>query len=332
VLLCRGRAAVKADPFVRLGRPIPKSRRKEPMAVIVRCNAEDVDDRGNLVVRNPGGRRPPIRPIPPIRSGTPPVTGERIFVWKIEEQGGLGLAARGKILSFEPESRDEGGGFKIGFEVETEAPSRFLGKDDLKKFLGNTDTAGSLAKRILEYAPSCITRLTDDQTAWLDQRYPPAQLTPTLEEQQRAEPDDAERVTEEAAQEIARQKILGEQATRPGQQEFSKTMRNNYRSKCAITGCNTSAALQAAHIRVSKDADDNRPENGLLLRSDIHALFDALLITLSEDGATVKISEALTDPSYEFLRNAVVSQPEIGPRPSPENIRDHRNRFSAKEN
>jgi HNH endonuclease len=138
-------------------------------------------------------------------------------------------------------------------------------------------------------------------------------------------------LSEEAAQEIARQKILGEQATRRAQQQFSETMRINYRRRCAITGCNTSAALQAAHIRVLKDADDNRPENGILLRSDIHALFDALLITLSEDGATVEISETLIDPSYEFLRNAPVSQPEIGPRPSRKNIRDHRKRFFCEE-
>lgn len=275
--------------------------------MIVRCKT-DIDDRGNLIVRNPSGKRPSLR------HGASPIAGDRIFVWKIEEQR---LAARGTILSFHSEDTDKGGGFEIGIEVENEAPSRSLGTGDLKPIRTNTDTAGSLADRILEYRPSSITGLTVDQTAWLDQRYPPS--VGSLGEQR------------EAAQEIARQKMLAEQATRPGQQEFSKTMRINYRSRCTITGCNTPAALQAAHIRVFEGrADDNSPANGLLLRSDIHALFDALLITLSEDGTRVEISEALTDPSYACLRNAVVSQPEIGPRPSPDNIRDHRTRFSAK--
>lgn len=135
----------------------------------------------------------------------------------------------------------------------------------------------------------------------------------------------------EAEQEIARQRMLGEQSTRPGQQQFSATIRKNYEGQCAITGCTTSAALQAAHIRIQKGVDDNSPENGLLLRADIHALFDALLITLSEDGTRVEISDALTDPSYAFLQSAMVFQAPPGLRPSPENIRDHRERFSQQQ-
>jgi hypothetical protein len=60
--------------------------------------------------------------------------------------------------------------------------------------------------------------------------------------------------SEEAAQELARRKTLGEQATRRGQQKFSETMRNIYQGQCAITRCNTSAALQASHIRVQRDS------------------------------------------------------------------------------
>ena len=134
----------------------------------------------------------------------------------------------------------------------------------------------------------------------------------------------------EAGQEIARQRMLAEQSARPAQQEFSTMLRQNYQGRCAITECSTSVALEAAHIRVQKGVDDNSPENGLLLRADIHALFDALLITLSEDGARVEVSDALTDPSYAFLRNAMILQPVTGCRPSRGNIRDHRSRFFAK--
>jgi len=126
---------------------------------------------------------------------------------------------------------------------------------------------------------------------------------------------------DEAGQEIARLKRLGKHATRPEQQQFSAMIRKHYQGRCAITGCMTSVALEAAHIRVEKDVDDNSPQNGLLLRADIHALFDALLITLSEDGTAVEISDSLIDPSYAFLRNAQVFQPETGARPSLINIR-----------
>jgi hypothetical protein len=56
--------------------------------------------------------------------------------------------------------------------------------------------------------------------------------------------------TQEAEQESARIKRQAEQMIRPGQQQFSKMLRQNYRGTCAITGCKTSAVLEAAHIRV----------------------------------------------------------------------------------
>jgi hypothetical protein len=134
---------------------------------------------------------------------------------------------------------------------------------------------------------------------------------------------------QQAEQETARLKRQAEQATRPGQQQFSAMLRENYRGTCAVTGCNTSAVLEAAHIRLIEGVDGNSPQNGLLLRSDIHALFDALLITLSEDGATVEISQVLTDPTYAFLKNVPVMQPTK--RPSSTNIQEHRKRFFEKE-
>ena len=130
----------------------------------------------------------------------------------------------------------------------------------------------------------------------------------------------------EAAQEIVRLKKLIEQATRPDQRAFSETIRRNYRSRCAVTECVTPAALEAAHIRVQRGVDDNSPANGILLRSDIHALFDRLLVTFSEDGTRIEVSPELIDQSYAFLRTAVVTRPDQEP-PSAGNIGEHRSRF-----
>ncbi len=144
--------------------------------------------------------------------------------------------------------------------------------------------------------------------------------------------DPVERAFQDAAtQEIARHRKLGELARRPGQRVFSDEIRRNYRHTCALTGCITSDALQAAHVHTQKGIDDNSMTNGLLLRSDIHTLFDAFLITLSPDGTKVEVSSELTDPSYAFLRNVLVRQPQIGPSPSAENIRKHRKRFSERQ-
>lgn len=133
---------------------------------------------------------------------------------------------------------------------------------------------------------------------------------------------------DEVAQEVAaRLKKMIEQSTRPGQRPFSETLRKIYQNRCAVTGCVTPAALEAAHIKTQKDSDDNSLGNGILLRSDIHCLFDRLLITLSEDGTKIETSPELTDPGYAALKTVTVTRPVGGPPPSAENIRDHRNRF-----
>ncbi len=137
-------------------------------------------------------------------------------------------------------------------------------------------------------------------------------------------------LADEAAREVVRHRRFAQQATRPDQGAFSEMIRRNYRSKCAVTECVTSAALQAAHIRIQPGVDDNGSANGVLLRADIHALLDRLLITFTEDGKGIEISPELADESYAFLRGAVVARPDQGP-PSPENIRDHRNRFLARQ-
>ncbi len=129
------------------------------------------------------------------------------------------------------------------------------------------------------------------------------------------------------AQEVARRNKLIEQWVRPGQQTFSETVRKMYRDACAITGCVTRAALDAAHIGTAKGLDDNSPSNGILLRSDVHALFDAFLITFTSDGKRVEVSPELIDPIYATLNGCVVARPSGGPAPSPKCIQQHRSRF-----
>lgn len=126
--------------------------------------------------------------------------------------------------------------------------------------------------------------------------------------------------------EVLRRRRLLELGTRPGQQAFREKLIQHYGGRCAVTGCATPAALEAAHIGTCEGRDDNSPTNGILLRSDIHALFDALLITLSEDGAKLELSSELNDRSYDFLPSVSVGRPSVAP-PSKEKIRTHRNLF-----
>jgi len=47
-----------------------------------------------------------------------------------------------------------------------------------------------------------------------------------------------------------------------------------YTRRCAITGEKTLPALQAGHIRPHAKSGPHEIRNGLLLRSDLHNLFD----------------------------------------------------------
>ena len=57
-----------------------------------------------------------------------------------------------------------------------------------------------------------------------------------------------------------------------------------YERRCALTRERTLPILDAAHIRAYAAGDDHEIKNGLLLRTDIHRLFDLGYVTVSTDG------------------------------------------------
>ena len=70
---------------------------------------------------------------------------------------------------------------------------------------------------------------------------------------------------------------------RLGQGGFRVVVTDAYRRRCAITGESTLPVLEAAHIRPYAAEGPHAIENGLLLRSDMHILFDKGLLTVTPD-------------------------------------------------
>ena len=70
---------------------------------------------------------------------------------------------------------------------------------------------------------------------------------------------------------------------RVGQGIFRTRVADAYERQCAVTREKTFPALEAAHIRPFKEDPRHYVRNGLLLRSDIHRLFDAGYVTVSPD-------------------------------------------------
>lgn len=70
---------------------------------------------------------------------------------------------------------------------------------------------------------------------------------------------------------------------RLGQSSFRTAILAAYERRCAITGERTLPVLEAAHIRPFADLQAHDVRNGLLMRSDLHSLFDAGLVTVQPD-------------------------------------------------
>lgn len=75
-----------------------------------------------------------------------------------------------------------------------------------------------------------------------------------------------------------RERALRQIRLRRGQQKFRDNLRTRYGDQCMISGCKVLDVLEAAHVRPYLGALDNHPENGLLLRADLHTLFDLDLV------------------------------------------------------
>lgn len=88
---------------------------------------------------------------------------------------------------------------------------------------------------------------------------------------------------------------------RKGQSRFRKALHTLYGSRCAFTGTDEETVLEACHIISHAKTGNNSLDNGLLLRSDIHVLFDEHLMTLANDGQHILVHKDVTAPEYARL-------------------------------
>ncbi len=70
---------------------------------------------------------------------------------------------------------------------------------------------------------------------------------------------------------------------RIGQGAFRVLVTEAYQRRCAITGEKTLPVLDAAHIQPYSEEGPHNTSNGLLLRKDLHALFDKGYLTVNEE-------------------------------------------------
>lgn len=112
--------------------------------------------------------------------------------------------------------------------------------------------------------------------------------------------------TEEAVKEN-RKRLLRMVKERIGQQRFRADLLGAYNCQCAISGCEVAEVLEAAHIDPERRA---APSNGILLRADLHLLFDSLLMAVEPTTLRMHLSPTLRGSKYWRFENKKIRQPE----------------------
>src|SRR5262245_16328860 len=82
---------------------------------------------------------------------------------------------------------------------------------------------------------------------------------------------------------------------RLGQGLFRVLVTEAYSRKCAITGERTVPVLEAAHIKPYSLVMRHEVSNGLLLRSDLHKLFDEGYLTVDPQNRCLVVSKRIKE-------------------------------------
>ena len=82
---------------------------------------------------------------------------------------------------------------------------------------------------------------------------------------------------------------------RLGQGTFRVLVTDSYQRRCAVTGEKALPVLDAAHIRPVAEGGQHRLDNGLLLRTDVHRLYDKGYVTVTPDGRFLVSRRLKTD-------------------------------------
>lgn len=138
--------------------------------------------------------------------------------------------------------------------------------------------------------------------------------------------EEAEEVYDPSGIEDTREKNLTASGhKREGQSKFKTDLMIAYKGTCAITGCNTPSVLEAAHITPYKGLETNKVQNGLLLRADIHKLWDHYLLTIEvETNKLILDTSLLSDSNYSYLQGKIIDFSAKGKnRPSKKALKSH---------
>jgi hypothetical protein len=122
-----------------------------------------------------------------------------------------------------------------------------------------------------------------------------------------------------------RLKVIAQVHRRQGGPRFRRALLRAYGGRCAMTEYDAEPALEAAHIVPYRGPQTNHPANGLLLRADMHDLFDLGLVAIETSTMKLRLADELSGTKYEPYEGKRLLLPtEQSIRPSIEALEMHR--------
>jgi putative restriction endonuclease len=140
---------------------------------------------------------------------------------------------------------------------------------------------------------------------------------------QRAHPEDVPDLVPTFAVSISDERLRKEReaVVREGQGTFRLRLLRAYRNQCAVTGEHATPVLDAAHITPYLGPRDNHVQNGLILRTDLHRLYDDGYVTVTPD-LKLEVSPRLKEEFengrsyYEMAGRSIVLPKRANEQPS----------------
>jgi putative restriction endonuclease len=101
-----------------------------------------------------------------------------------------------------------------------------------------------------------------------------------------------------------RRRVLREIALRRGQVQFRRRLVRRYGEVCQVSRCRFLPLIEGAHILPYSRTGDNSVHNGLLLRSDLHTLFDLGFLAVHPETLKIALHPALLHAGYGSFSGA----------------------------
>lgn len=110
---------------------------------------------------------------------------------------------------------------------------------------------------------------------------------------------------------------------RQGQPRFREQLMQLYDRQCAVSRCDVTDVLEAAHILPYRGPHTNDLSNGIILRADLHILFDEGLLAIDDSSLSVLLSPSISSNKFYSEFRGMELHPSAE-KIDPELLRAHR--------